>query len=1290
MESIAQFPAPNAPGSLTKVPIAELSPDLEQPADKSILAVVTLVWPYSSAHKSLSLLLAEPDFRLRRSKGQVKVTFHGRVAEKVAESHVGIGDSICLGLVGSRFVSNEASQQTPGRSIAWDAHFETGVCLEVQHPSQAPLTVNIEHATSPTVTQEASLLPPATPNGKSIDTEPGTAASTGSWGSPAFLKPSRLSFGGIHRVTFNPFAEDDGFARYSLKRDDWRLVDEPDSPHEEEEVLDWEQALDRELDEASSEGESTDPATLDAAEVSKPEKDVGIQESSPPVFAKPSLELTGSILERRAEESNSALFKDINEGHVHLPTDTPKIRPIPSPGLPVPSPLVSDHAGLNDYFPSWTSSETQEIGSVATEIATPPVSFVEANELYAPSNDLQPPQFTGLAPVSEDTNIFDSDFPSHHGIGLNSGSHDLSSGQPDEAIDPFFSTVGGSGFTNTGDQVDHSGERASVFTETLHKAKNDSFESMDHELSARSGPTLEPIAHPINKTQLTHAQSPEESATDPRQQNFERDIESAEPEENVEDHSQSDIEPTRDAHSTADMDVDALYALESMRELRQMEDLDKRTFPQEKSDSGDEIDDSSQATGISRDESPYPDGDQMVDEEDRYDDQSEDDFESQDDYEEDAVQYDQDEMSLDGSEGEDSEEEHGFSPRPRPPQSQEIIVLDSDSDDEPAAETSEKPLSQSSEEADRESSRAGSADSALISNDANLALNVEEEEDDDEEDEGDEDEDEDENEQEEENSWDMGSKQGQLAASDDELEDDEDQEAGDDRGLNDEADALVHDSDKEAESSVQESSDQEENQVMEISAPFHDTDGGHRHITDPQSPPEAHRFDVQALDDNDQALDHDNRSLADTNQNDDQDSTAGSENRETGDEQDSHVYPQDHADKSYNVDGPADSHYPLSGELDTADSVIGQVSTQQVPETLDNSSFVETRFELVPASTQEAATLLGHSLESEFEITSTVTEQAPAGLDLTSQVLSSSGSEDLNRDATAHPDDQANQDSGSEDEAVSAMEFVETIENPERVPAAPEVVIPQGPFETPSVVVQPPTLDRDDPEPRSQLSDFPNLAALSNHQNALVDTLSIVQSVSPISRPKSGAKDWVMSVELTDPSIAGMTMNAQIFRRYKSAMPSLTEGSAVLLRSFKPQPLEGIITLVSVESSAWTVFDDSDRDTEINSSGSEERAYASGLRRWYTEVGSASVADYILQASIERESIDREPSPPNSEVPSELGSPGSRRGSRRRRSNQRVTIHELRDGTRYTEIGSPNNRNSSVHELRDGTLYANL
>ena len=121
----------NALPTLTRIPIAQLSPTLEQLEDKSILATVSLVWPYSSSTKSLSLSLAEPDFRLRRFNGQVKATFHGRVAEKVAESHVGIGDTVRLALKGANFVGNDAATQTPGRNVAWDLQFDNGVSLEV-------------------------------------------------------------------------------------------------------------------------------------------------------------------------------------------------------------------------------------------------------------------------------------------------------------------------------------------------------------------------------------------------------------------------------------------------------------------------------------------------------------------------------------------------------------------------------------------------------------------------------------------------------------------------------------------------------------------------------------------------------------------------------------------------------------------------------------------------------------------------------------------------------------------------------------------------------------------------------------------------------------------------------------------------------------------------------------------------------------------------------------------------------------------------------------------------------
>ena len=116
---------PNAsPGS---IPIAQVSPTLERLREQSICAVVILVWPYSSATRSFCLSLADPDPRLRRPNGQVKAVFHGQVAEKVATTHVGIGDAVRLSLGGARLVDNE----TAGNYVAWDMHFDDQVSLEV-------------------------------------------------------------------------------------------------------------------------------------------------------------------------------------------------------------------------------------------------------------------------------------------------------------------------------------------------------------------------------------------------------------------------------------------------------------------------------------------------------------------------------------------------------------------------------------------------------------------------------------------------------------------------------------------------------------------------------------------------------------------------------------------------------------------------------------------------------------------------------------------------------------------------------------------------------------------------------------------------------------------------------------------------------------------------------------------------------------------------------------------------------------------------------------------------------
>jgi hypothetical protein len=256
---------------------------------------------------------------------------------------------------------------------------------------------------------------------------------------------------------------------------------------------------------------------------------------------------------------------------------------------------------------------------------------------------------------------------------------------------------------------------------------------------------------------------------------------------------------------------------------------------------------------------------------------------------------------------------------------------------------------------------------------------------------------------------------------------------------------------------------------------------------------------------------------------------------------------------------------------------------------------------------------------------------------------------------------------------------------------------------TPKVVVtKHPVPDRHAHGLRSKLSYFAPLATLIDHYNVLVDTISVVHEATPIAKGSSGSRDYFMTVQLTDPSMAGTTLQAQIFRRTKSAMPSLAEGSAILLRDFKVRSYDHSIMLVSVESSSWAVFDGSAPEAQMSGPpveyGSEERAYASGLRRWYTQVGASLVADSQLQASIERDSMDRGVTPSDMAI-SDAGSldSGTRgdslsssRGLRRsRRSNRRVTIHELRDGTRYTEVGSPGSR-ESIHELRDGTVYADL
>ncbi len=111
--------------------IAELSPSIH--STKSIKAVVALIWPYSASNKSLTLLLVEPDFRLRRNKGQVKAEFHGSSAKEVARSGLGSGDEVLLSLEGVNWTRDDADMRTPGKGVEWKLSFAERVLMQVHY-----------------------------------------------------------------------------------------------------------------------------------------------------------------------------------------------------------------------------------------------------------------------------------------------------------------------------------------------------------------------------------------------------------------------------------------------------------------------------------------------------------------------------------------------------------------------------------------------------------------------------------------------------------------------------------------------------------------------------------------------------------------------------------------------------------------------------------------------------------------------------------------------------------------------------------------------------------------------------------------------------------------------------------------------------------------------------------------------------------------------------------------------------------------------------------------------------
>lgn len=119
--------------------IATLSPEL--PANSSTRGIVTITWPYSHVRASFAFILAEPDFRIRLNRGQVRVNFTGLAAAAVGNCGLESQDEVVLALDGAtwRPANTSRRQSVSGADIDYQLTFSDEVALQV-HISLPGLT----------------------------------------------------------------------------------------------------------------------------------------------------------------------------------------------------------------------------------------------------------------------------------------------------------------------------------------------------------------------------------------------------------------------------------------------------------------------------------------------------------------------------------------------------------------------------------------------------------------------------------------------------------------------------------------------------------------------------------------------------------------------------------------------------------------------------------------------------------------------------------------------------------------------------------------------------------------------------------------------------------------------------------------------------------------------------------------------------------------------------------------------------------------------------------------------
>ena len=337
---------PGSPQSLFasagRIRIAQLA--LGQPTEPEaapyIEAVVSLVWPYSSKEGLLSLLLAEPDVRLRSAKGQLKVTFQGAGARQVAKSQLGIGDIVLLRIDHAEWKDTGDAVLTPGKKVQWDLHFKSRVVLEVRRNGDLLTTIDYEGSETPPPTLGA-----ASQDARLQQADGFHANSSVVFTTPAAGRSKRISSGSFIDASLDPFADDDGFilgkgrkkTKFGRTSGSWRLVDERETGEHEDDS--------RALSEESNAPIVTQTILSTPPSTSVPSEVIIVDENSSKEAGPSEVSMPPPLTSFQPNPHTAS--------EAHPETDrlrTPRLHPLASPGLPMVSPLIKVAGASTGYF----------------------------------------------------------------------------------------------------------------------------------------------------------------------------------------------------------------------------------------------------------------------------------------------------------------------------------------------------------------------------------------------------------------------------------------------------------------------------------------------------------------------------------------------------------------------------------------------------------------------------------------------------------------------------------------------------------------------------------------------------------------------------------------------------------------------------------------------------------------------------------------------------------------------------------------------------------------------------